>query len=126
MEKHSIIIKNLMQREIRNLYPKDKIKIKEYGLYKSWKKFVKEIVIKRTDNKLEKIEEKINKLENIMINIEIQQNTLISIGKYPKYVRGTTGKIVEQIIFRKYPERTIKREDIEKGSLYEKLLEQYL
>ena len=28
--------------------------------------------VKRTDNKLEKIEEKINKLENIMINIEIQ------------------------------------------------------
>ena len=126
MEKHSIIIKNIMQREIRNLYPKYKIKIKEYGLYKSWKKFVKEIVIKRTDNKLEKIEEKINKLENRMINIEIQQNTLISIGKDPKYVRGTTGKIVEQIIFRKYPERTIKREDIEKGSLDEKLLEQYL
>ena len=34
--------------------------------------------------------------------------------------------MVEQIIFRKYPERTIKRENIEKGSLYEKLLEQYL
>ena len=30
--------------------------------------------LKRTDNKLEKIEEKINKLENIMINIGIQQN----------------------------------------------------
>ena len=81
---------------------------------------------KRTDNKLEKIEEKINKLENRMINIEIQQNTLISIGKDPKYVRGTTGKIVEQIIFRKYPKRTIKREDKEKRSLDEKLLEQYL
>ena len=60
-----------------------------------------------------------------MINIEIQQNTLISIEKDPKYVRGTTGKIVEQIIFRKYLER-IKNEDIEKGSLDEKLLEQYL
>ena len=68
--------------------------------------------VKRTDNKLEKFEEKINKLENIMVNIEIQQNTLISIGKDSKYVKGTTGKIVEQIIFRKYPERTIKREDI--------------
>ena len=68
--------------------------------------------VKRTDNQLEKIEEKINKLENIMVNIEIQQNTLISIGKDSKYVKGTTGKIVEQIIFRKYPERTIKREDI--------------
>ena len=58
---------------------------------------MKEILkaVKRTDNKLEKIEEKINKLDNIMINIEIQQNTLISIGKDPKYVRGTTGKIVE-------------------------------
>ena len=78
--------------------------------------------VKRTYNKLEKM----NKLENRMINIEIQQNTLISIGKDPKYARGTTGKIVEQIIFRKYPERTIKREDIEKGSLDEKLLEQYL
>ena len=67
-----------------------------------------------------------NKLENRMINIEIQQNTLTSIGKEPKYVRGTTEKIVEQIILRKYPERTIKKEDIEKGSLDEKLLEQYL
>ena len=35
-------------------------------------------------------------------------------------------KIVKQIIFRKYSERTIKKEDIEKGSLDEKLLEQYL
>ena len=79
--------------------------------------------VKRTDNKLEKIEKKLNKLENRMINTEIQQNTLISIKKDPKYVRGTIRKIVEQIIFRKYPERTIKREDIEKGSLDEKLLE---
>ena len=61
-----------------------------------------------------------------MINIEIQQNTLISIGKDSKYVKRTTEKIVEQIIFRKYPERTTKRVDIEKGSLDEKLLEQYL
>ena len=61
-----------------------------------------------------------------MVNIEIQQNILISIGKDPKYIKGTTGKIVEQIIFRKYPERTIKREDIEKGSLGEKLLKQCL
>ena len=83
-------------------------------------------VEKRTDNKLEKIEEKMNKLENRMINIEIKQNTLISIGKDPKYVKGTTEKIVEQIIFRKYHERTIKRQDIEKGSLNEKLFEQYL
>ena len=82
--------------------------------------------IKRMDNKLEKIEEKINKIENRIINIEIQQNTLITIGKDPKYIKGTTGKMVEQIIFRKYPERTIKRENIEKGSLNEKLLEQYL
>ena len=36
-----MIIKNLMQREIKNLNPKDKIRIKEYGLYKDWKKFVK-------------------------------------------------------------------------------------
>ena len=70
--------------------------------------------VKRIDNKLEKIEEEINKLENRMINIEIQQNTLISIGKYSKYVKETTGKMVEQIIFRKYPERTIKREDIKR------------
>ena len=35
-------------------------------------------VIKRVENKLEK-------LENRMVNIEIQQNTLISIGKDPKY-----------------------------------------
>ena len=76
-------------------------------------------VIKRMDNRLEKIEDKINKLENIIINIEIQQNTLISVGKDSKYVKGTTGKMVEQIIFRKYPERTIKRENIEKGSLNE-------
>ena len=82
--------------------------------------------IKRMENRLEKIEDKINKIENRIINIEIQQNTLISIGKDSKYVKGTTGKLVEQIIFRKYPERTIKRENIEKGSLDEKLLEQYL
>ena len=82
--------------------------------------------IKRMDNRLEKIEEKINKIENRIINIEIQQNTLISIGKDPKYIKGTTGKMVEQIIFRKYPEIIIKRENIEKGSLDEKLLEQYL
>ena len=49
-----------------------------------------------------------------MVNIEIQQNTLISIGKDPKYIKGTPRKIVEQIIFRKYLERTIKNEDIEK------------
>ena len=51
---------------------------------------IKEIlkVVKRTNiNKMEKIEEKLNKLENIMINIEIQQNTLISIGNDPKYVK---------------------------------------
>ena len=121
-------IKNPMQREIKNLNPKEKIKIKEYGLYNDWKKFVKielqnlnkmepkkveilmeEILraIKRMDNRLEKIEEKINKIENRIINIEIQQNTLISIGNDPKYIKGTTGKMVEQIIFRKYPERTI-------------------
>ena len=41
--------------------------------------------VKRTNNKLEKIEEKMNKLENRMINIKIQQNTLISIRKDPKY-----------------------------------------
>ena len=37
--------------------------------------------VKITYNKLEKIEEKINKLDNRMIDIEIQQNTLISIRK---------------------------------------------
>ena len=74
-------------------------------------------VVKRTNNKMEKMEEKLNKLENIMINIEIQQNTLISIGNDPKYVRGTIGKIVELIIFKKYPKRTIKNDDIEKGSV---------
>ena len=82
--------------------------------------------IKRMDNIFEKIKDKINKGENRIINIEIQQNTLINIGKDSKYVKVTTGKMVEQIIFRKYPERTIKRENIEKGSLDEKLLEQYL
>ena len=70
--------------------------------------------IKRLDNILEKIEDKINKIENRIINIEKQQNTLISIGKDSKYVKGTIGKMVEQIIFRKYPERIIKRENIEK------------
>ena len=48
-------------------------------------------VVKRTDNKLERIEDKVNKLEQRMVNIEIQQNTLISIGKDPKYVKH--GKI---------------------------------
>ena len=46
------------------------------------------------------VENRLKKLENIMVNIEIQQNTLISIGKDPKYIKGTTGKVVEQIIFR--------------------------
>ena len=82
--------------------------------------------VKRTDNRLEKIEEKLNNLENRTMNIEIQQNTLISIGKDPKYIRGTNRKVVEQIIFRKYPERTIKNDNIEKGSLDKKLLGQYL
>ena len=53
--------------------------------------------VKRTYNKLEKIKEKMNKLENRMINIEMQQNILISIKKDPKYVKGTTGKIVEHV-----------------------------
>ena len=49
--------------------------------------------IKRIDNKLQKkIKEKMNKLENRMINIEIEQNTLISIRKDPKYVRRTIEK----------------------------------
>ena len=49
-------------------------------------------VVKRTDNnKLERIEDKLNKLEQRMVNIEIQQNTLISIGKDPTYVKH--GKI---------------------------------
>ena len=61
-----------------------------------------------------------------MINIEIQQNTVISIGKDSKYVKGTTEKIVEKIIFRKNLERIIKREDMEKEGLDEKLLKQYL
>ena len=61
-----------------------------------------------------------------MINIKIQQNTIISIGKDPKYIKGITRKVVERIIFRKYPEKIIKNEDIEKRSLDEKLLEQYL
>ena len=82
--------------------------------------------VKRKDNKLERIEDKLNKLEHMMVNIEIQQNTLISIGKDPKYVKGTTGKIGTLIIFRKYLERAIKNEDIEKGDLDEKLLGQYL
>ena len=82
--------------------------------------------IKRMENILEKIEDKISKLENRIINREIQQNTLISVGKYSKYVKRTAGKMVKQIIFRKYSERTIKRENIEKGSLDENLLEQYL
>ena len=50
--------------------------------------------VKRTDNKLEKIVDKLNKLDYRMVKIEIQQNILISIGKDPKYVKGTTGKIV--------------------------------
>ena len=113
----------------------DPVKEKVQALEKSYKMesikietLLKEIlkVVKRTDNKLERIEDKLNKLEHIMVNIEIQQNTLISIGKDPKHVKGTMGKIVKQIIFRNYLERTIKKEDIEKGSLNEKLLEQYL
>ena len=62
----------------------------------------KGVTIKIVENKLEK-------LENRMVNIKIQQNTLISIGKDPKYIKGTIGKIIEQIIFRKYLERRIKK-----------------
>ena len=47
--------------------------------------------IKMMDNKLEK-------LENRITNVEIQQNTIISKGKYPKYIKGTTKKLVEHII----------------------------
>ena len=82
--------------------------------------------VKRTYMKMEIIKEKLNKIENRMINIEIPQNTLLSIGKDPKYVTETTGKVIEHIIFGKYLERTIKNEDIEKGNLDKKLLEQYL
>ena len=35
--------------------------------------------VKRTDNKLEKIKEKLNKIDHRMVNIKIQQNTPISI-----------------------------------------------
>ena len=38
MEKHPKIIKKLMKREIKNLNPKEKTKIKEYGLYNDCKK----------------------------------------------------------------------------------------
>ena len=114
-----MIGKNLRKIELKN---RNKMEAKKVEI------LMEEILraIKRMDNRLEKIKDKINKIENRIINIEIQQNTLISIGKDSKYVKGTTGKMVEQIIFRKYPERTIKRENIEKGSLDEKLLEQYL
>ena len=50
MEKHPKIIKNLMKREIKNLNPKEKIKIKEYGLYNDWKIFVKNRVKKPKQN----------------------------------------------------------------------------
>ena len=40
MEKHPKIIKSNAKRN-KNLNPKEKIKIKEYGLYNDWKKFVK-------------------------------------------------------------------------------------
>ena len=80
--------------------------------YRKIEILIKEIlkVVKRTHNKLEKIEEKLNKLENRMINIKIQQKTLISIGKDPKHIRGTTGKVVEQIIFRKISRKNNKKE----------------
>ena len=50
MEKHPKIIKNLMKREIKDLNPKEKIKIKEYGLYNDWKIFVKNRVKKPKQN----------------------------------------------------------------------------
>ena len=50
MEKHPKIIKELIKREIKNLNPKEKTKIKEYGLYNDWKKFVKNRVIKPKQN----------------------------------------------------------------------------
>ena len=50
MEKHPKIIKNLIKREIKHLNPKEKITIKEYELYKDWKKFVKNRVKKPKQN----------------------------------------------------------------------------
>ena len=48
--------------------------------------------VKRIDNKLEKIEEKINKLENIMINIEIQQKYSYQHRKKFKICKGNNRK----------------------------------
>ena len=50
MEKHPKIIKELIKREIKNLNPKEKIKITEYGLYKDWKIFVKNRIKKLKQN----------------------------------------------------------------------------
>ena len=52
---------------------------------------------------------KLEKLENRITNVEIQQNTIIIIGKDPKYIKGTTGNLVEHIIFRKYLEKDDKK-----------------
>ena len=53
-----------------------------------------EILIDEALKAIKRIENKLYKLENRIINLEVQQNTLISIGKDPKYIKGTTGKIV--------------------------------
>ena len=53
-----------------------------------------EILIDEALKAIKRIENKLDKLENRIINLEVQQNTLISIGKDPKYIKGTTGKIV--------------------------------
>ena len=46
----SKIIKSLIKRQIKNLNRKEKLKIKEYGLYNDWKKFVKNRVKKPKQN----------------------------------------------------------------------------
>ena len=49
-----------------------------------------EILPDETLKAIKRVEKRLEKLKNRIVNIEIQQNTLISIGKDPKYIKGTT------------------------------------
>ena len=120
MEKYPIIIKKSNAKRNKKLISKRENKNKRIQTILRMEKICKRKIYKiqitwnleiLMEETLKAVKRTDNKLENRMINIEIQQNTLISMGKYSKYVKGTIGKIVEQIIFRKYLERTIKRED---------------
>ena len=53
-----------------------------------------EILLDEALKAIKTVENILEKLENRMVYIKIQQNTIISIGKDPKYIKEIIGKIV--------------------------------